>query len=34
LRPTRDQVETAVDILKEASPSRFDADIELWQNAG
>jgi hypothetical protein len=34
LRPTPDQVETAVGILKAANPSRFDADLELWRNAG
>jgi hypothetical protein len=34
LRPTREQVETAVAILKGAEPSHFDADLELWRNAG
>jgi hypothetical protein len=34
LRPTRAQVEIAVGVLKAAKPSRFDADLELWRNAG
>jgi hypothetical protein len=34
LRPTREQVEVAVEILKAAKPSHFDADLELWRNAG
>jgi hypothetical protein len=34
LRPTRAQVEIAVSVLRAAKPSHFDADLELWRNAG
>ena len=34
LRPLPEEVEMAVSVLKEAKPSHFDADLELWRNAG
>ena len=34
LRPLPGEVEMAVSVLKAAKPSHFDADLELWRNAG
>ena len=34
LRPLPGEVEAAVRILKASNPSHFDADLELWRNAG
>ncbi len=34
LRPLKAEVEMAVGILRAASPTHFDADLELWRNLG
>lgn len=34
LRPLPEEVETAIRILQAAKPTRFDADLERWRNAG
>ncbi len=34
VRPLPSEVEMAVGVLKAAKPSHFDADLELWRNAG
>ena len=34
LRPTKEEVELAVKIIEGSNPSRFDADLERWRNAG
>ena len=34
LRPTKEEVDLAVKIIEGSNPSRFDADLERWRNAG
>ncbi len=34
LRPTKEEVESAVKIIEGSNPSRFDAALERWRNAG
>lgn len=34
LRPTKEEVERAVQIIQDSNPSRFDADLERWRNMG
>lgn len=34
LRPTKEEVEMAVKIIEGSNPSRFDAALERWRNAG
>ena len=34
VRPSKEEVETAVRVLEAAKPRMFDADLERWRNAG
>jgi len=34
VRPTKDEVESAVWIIEASGPSHFDADLERWRSAG